>query len=172
MCGWAILSTSARRAEALFCSRGAPGGAAQCWNRRRRFWRCCTRWQRCIRHGRSCGCTQLAIGSIIPRLRSSRLMLALTHGRNYVCYSRPARKTKWARISTRMVTCRDRFSTRPAFPPEADVYLCGPNRFMADMKETPATRGGADSRRNLQRQRVDHSWRRRHRDACSAPAQG
>ena len=32
---------------------------------RRRFWRCCTRWRRPARRGRSCGCTRLAIGSTI-----------------------------------------------------------------------------------------------------------
>ena len=44
-----------------------------------------------------------------------RLMLALTHGRSYVCYSRPGSRDKWARILTRPVTCRNRSSTRPVF---------------------------------------------------------
>jgi hypothetical protein len=65
--GWAMLSTSARRAEASFCSR--ESGRWCCSVResgRRRFSRCCTRWPRRARHGRSCGYTLLAIGSIIP----------------------------------------------------------------------------------------------------------
>ena len=59
-------------------------------------------------------------------------------------------------------------------PREADVYLCGPNRFMADMKEASRNVGrssGADSRRNLQRQRVDDPRCRRSSDANSASAQ-
>jgi ferredoxin-NADP reductase len=40
-----------------------------------------------------------------------RLMLALTHGRSYVCYSRPDPHDKGARVTTRQVTCRDRSST-------------------------------------------------------------
>ena len=35
-------------------------------------------------------------------------------------------------------------------PREADVYLCGPTRFMADMKETLATRGVAPNRIHIE----------------------
>ncbi|KAA5610610.1 MOSC and FAD-binding oxidoreductase domain-containing protein [Rhodovastum atsumiense] len=64
-----------------------------------------------------------------------RLMPALAHGRSYVCYSRPG---------SRDVVGEDFDATghlsRSAFeelevPREADVYLCGPTRFMAEMKE-------------------------------------
>jgi hypothetical protein len=67
-----------------------------------------------------------------------RLMLALAHGRAYVCYSRPG--------------CEDFDATghlsRTVFdevgiPREADVYLCGPTRFMAEMKEALAAAGVA-----------------------------
>jgi ferredoxin-NADP reductase len=45
---------------------------------------------------------------------------------------------------------------KAGFPREADVYLCGPTRFIAEMKEALAALGMAlaDSRRNLRRQRV------------------
>jgi ferredoxin-NADP reductase len=105
-----------------------------------------------------------------PEVR--RLMLALTHGRNYVCYSRPGSQDKMGKDFDATGHLSRPVFNEAGVPAEADVYLCGPNRFMADMKETLATRGGADSCRNLQRQRVDDSWRRRHRDASSSPAQG
>jgi ferredoxin-NADP reductase len=42
-----------------------------------------------------------------------RLMLALTHGRSYVCYSKPGSRDEMGKDFA--VTCRDRSSTRPAF---------------------------------------------------------
>lgn len=65
-----------------------------------------------------------------------RLMRALTNGRSYVCYSRPNAIEKTGED----FNAKGRFS-RSVFdevglPREADVYLCGPNQFMADMKET------------------------------------
>ena len=75
-----------------------------------------------------------------------RLMLALKHGRSYVCYSRP---------SSRDIVGKDFDATghfsRSVFEdagvsPEADVYLCGPNRFMAEMKDALATLGVAPER--------------------------
>ena len=65
-CVWAILSTSARRAEASSCSR--ESGLWCCSapeSERRRSWPCSTRWQRSARRSRSCGYTQHAIGNII-----------------------------------------------------------------------------------------------------------
>jgi ferredoxin-NADP reductase/MOSC domain-containing protein YiiM/ferredoxin len=70
-----------------------------------------------------------------------RLMLALTNGRSYVCYSSPG-------LSDRMGEDFDATGhlSRSVFddvrvPREADVYLCGPTRFMAAMKEALAARG-------------------------------
>ena len=63
-----------------------------------------------------------------------------------VLQQRRARATGWARISTRPVTCRDRSSTQVGVPREADVYLCGPTRFMAEMKEALAAVGVAPER--------------------------
>ena len=65
----------------------------------------------------------------------SRLMLTLSRGRSYVCYSRPDSRD---RVGTGFDAAGH--LSRSVFhevglPPEADVYLCGPNRFMADMKE-------------------------------------
>jgi ferredoxin-NADP reductase/MOSC domain-containing protein YiiM/ferredoxin len=75
-----------------------------------------------------------------------RLMLALTHGRSYVCYSRPDSHDQAGqgfdaagRLSRSVFDAVD-------FPREADVYLCGPNRFMADMKEALGTLGVSPKR--------------------------
>ena len=72
-----------------------------------------------------------------------RLMAALAHGRSYVCYSRPG-------VHDRLGEDFDAAGhlSRPVFeaigmPPQADVYLCGPARFMAEMKETLAALGVA-----------------------------
>jgi ferredoxin-NADP reductase len=63
------------------------------------------------------------------------LMRALTSGRTYVCYTRPNPTDKMGED----FNATGRFS-RSVFdelrlPQEADVYLCGPTRFMADMRE-------------------------------------
>jgi ferredoxin-NADP reductase len=76
----------------------------------------------------------------------SRLMLTLAQGRSYVCYSRPdARDSVGKGFDAAGHLSRSIFDT-VGFPREADVYLCGPNRFMADMKETLASLGVAPER--------------------------
>jgi len=68
-------------------------------------------------------------------------MLALTHGRSYICYSRASsRDTVGKGFDAAGHLSRSVFD-EVGFPPEADVYVCGPNRFMADMKETLAALG-------------------------------
>jgi ferredoxin-NADP reductase len=67
-----------------------------------------------------------------------RLVLTLSHGRSYVCYSRPGSRDRMGEDFD-----ATGHLSRPVFdeigiPREADVYLCGPNRFMADMKEALA----------------------------------
>jgi len=67
-----------------------------------------------------------------------RLMPALTHGRLYVCYSRPGSHDKiGADFDAAGRLSRSVFD-EISFPREADVYLCGPVRFMADIKEALA----------------------------------
>jgi ferredoxin len=69
-----------------------------------------------------------------------RLMLALTHGASYVCYSRPGSRDKVGDFDAAGHLSRSVFD-KLGVPQEADVYLCGPTRFMADMKEALATLG-------------------------------
>jgi len=72
-----------------------------------------------------------------------RLSLSLTHGRSYVCYSRPGSGDKMGEDFDATGHLSRSVFDEIGVPREADVYLCGPTRFMADMKETLATLGVA-----------------------------
>ena len=75
-----------------------------------------------------------------------RLMLALTHGRSYVCYSRPGSRDRIGEDFDAAGHLSRSVFDAVGVPRDADVYLCGPNRFMADMKATLATFGVAPER--------------------------
>jgi MOSC domain-containing protein YiiM/ferredoxin-NADP reductase len=69
------------------------------------------------------------------------LMLALTHGRSYVCYSRPGARDKMGEDFDATGHLSRSVFEEVGVPREADVYLCGPTRFMAEMKEELANLG-------------------------------
>lgn len=75
-----------------------------------------------------------------------RLMLLLTHGRSYVCYSRPGSRDEVGDDFDAIGHLSRSVFDEAGVSLEADVYLCGPNRFMADMKEALATLGVAPER--------------------------
>ena len=75
-----------------------------------------------------------------------RLMPALTGGRSYVCYSRPGSDDKIGEDFDAAGHLSRSVFEEIGIPREADVYLCGPTRFMADMKETLADLGMARAR--------------------------
>jgi ferredoxin-NADP reductase/MOSC domain-containing protein YiiM len=75
-----------------------------------------------------------------------RLILALTYGRSYVCYSRPRSRDKMGQDFDATGHLSRSVFDEAGVPREADVYLCGPNRFMSDMKEALATLGVAPER--------------------------
>jgi ferredoxin-NADP reductase len=75
-----------------------------------------------------------------------RLMLALAHGRSYVCYSRPGSRDQMGKDFDAIGHLSRSVFDEAGVPRDADVYLCGPNRFMADMKEALATLGIAPER--------------------------
>jgi ferredoxin-NADP reductase len=75
-----------------------------------------------------------------------RLVLALTHGRSYVCYSRPGSRDRMGEDFDATGHLSRAVLDEVGVPREADVYLCGPTRFMADMKEALATLGVAPER--------------------------
>ncbi len=70
-----------------------------------------------------------------------RLMLALSHGRSYVCYSQPGSGEKAGQDFDATGHLSRSVFHQVGVPPEADVYLCGPARFMAEMKEALGATG-------------------------------
>ena len=76
----------------------------------------------------------------------SHLMGALTNGRSYVCYSRPGSHDQMGKDFDASGHLSQSVFDAAGVSREADVYLCGPNRFMADMKEVLATLGVSPDR--------------------------
>jgi ferredoxin-NADP reductase len=64
-----------------------------------------------------------------------RLVLALTHGRCYVCYSRPGSGDTMGEDFDAAGRLSRSVLDKVGVPRDAQAYLCGPGRFMADMKE-------------------------------------
>jgi ferredoxin-NADP reductase/MOSC domain-containing protein YiiM len=75
-----------------------------------------------------------------------RLMPALTHSRSYVCYTRPGSGDEMGEDFDATGRLSRSVFDQIGIPPEADVYLCGPTRFMADMKDALADLGVAQRR--------------------------
>jgi ferredoxin-NADP reductase/MOSC domain-containing protein YiiM len=69
------------------------------------------------------------------------LMRQLPHGRSYVCYSKPGSHDKTGEDFDASGHLSAAVLDEVGVPREADVYLCGPTRFMAGMKEALATLG-------------------------------
>jgi ferredoxin-NADP reductase/MOSC domain-containing protein YiiM len=79
-----------------------------------------------------------------------RLVLALARGRSYVCFSRPGSLDRIGQdfdVSGRL--SRSMFEAA-GVPGDADIYLCGPNRFMADMKEALSAFGVEPARIHIE----------------------
>jgi ferredoxin-NADP reductase/MOSC domain-containing protein YiiM len=69
------------------------------------------------------------------------LMLALPNARSYVCYSRPgSHDQKGEDFDATGHLSRSIFD-EVGLPREAEVYVCGPTRFMAEMREVLASLG-------------------------------
>jgi ferredoxin-NADP reductase len=68
-----------------------------------------------------------------------RLMRSLPHGRSYVCYSRPDPLDKIGEDFDATGHLSRSVFDQVGVPREADVYLCGPPRFMEDMKAALAS---------------------------------
>jgi ferredoxin-NADP reductase/MOSC domain-containing protein YiiM/ferredoxin len=75
-----------------------------------------------------------------------QLMLMFTNGRSYVCYSRPGSSDKPGEDFDRTGHLSQSVLEQIGIPLEADVYLCGPARFMADMKEALVSIGAPPER--------------------------
>jgi ferredoxin-NADP reductase len=79
-----------------------------------------------------------------------RLMLVLAHGRKYVCYSRPGSRDRMGEDFDATGHLSRSVLDEVGIPRDADVYLCGPARFMADMKEALAGSGVAPERVHIE----------------------
>src|SRR5260370_169213 len=66
--------------------------------------------------------------------------------RSYICYSRPGAHDKMGEDFDAAGHLSRSVFDKVGVPREADVYLCGPTRFMADMKEALTTLGVAPER--------------------------
>jgi ferredoxin len=78
------------------------------------------------------------------------LMLALSHGRSYVCYSAPGSRDKMGEDFDATGHLSRSVFNEVRLPRDADVYLCGPSRFMADMKAALAALGVAPERIHIE----------------------
>jgi ferredoxin-NADP reductase/MOSC domain-containing protein YiiM len=70
-----------------------------------------------------------------------RLMPGLVHGRSYVCYSRPGPGDRIGEDFDATGHLSQSVFDDVGIPQGADVYICGPVRFMADMKAALAAFG-------------------------------
>ena len=77
-------------------------------------------------------------------------MPALSRGRSYVCYSKPGSGDKIGEDFDATGHLSRSVLDEVAVPQDADIYICGPTRFMADMKEALATLGAALERIHLE----------------------
>ena len=74
------------------------------------------------------------------------LMAALPNGRSYICYSQPGAQDRMGEDFDARGHLSATVFSEISLPPEADVYLCGPDRFMADMKGALTSAGVARER--------------------------
>jgi ferredoxin-NADP reductase/MOSC domain-containing protein YiiM/ferredoxin len=74
------------------------------------------------------------------------LVHALAHGRSYVCYSRPDSSGRIGEDFDAAGHLSRTALDEAGVPREADFYLCGPTRFLADMKTALATLSVAPER--------------------------
>jgi ferredoxin len=73
-------------------------------------------------------------------------MLTLANARSYICHSRPDPQERLGEDFDVAGHLSRSILTGIGVPTDADVYLCGPNRFMADMKEALEAIGTAAQR--------------------------
>ena len=79
-----------------------------------------------------------------------RLLGALANGRSYVCYTRPDSVDKTGEDFNATGRFSQSVFDQLGLPRDADVYLCGPTLFMADMKQALATSGVSPERIHIE----------------------
>jgi len=81
---------------------------------------------------------------------AARLVRELAHGRSYVCYSQPKGSDQLGSSFDAIGHLSEAVFATAGVTRDAEVYLCGPNRFMADMKEMLARSGVAPERIHIE----------------------
>ncbi|MFZ1031757.1 MAG: MOSC and FAD-binding oxidoreductase domain-containing protein [Candidatus Acidiferrales bacterium] len=78
------------------------------------------------------------------------LMSALTNGRSYICFTKPDANDKTGEDFNATGRFSPSVLKELGLPRDADIYLCGPTQFMADMKEALTTLGVAPDRIHIE----------------------
>ena len=78
------------------------------------------------------------------------LIPALPHGRSYICYSRPDPHDRLGEDFDAAGRLSRPVLDKVGVPRDADIYLCGPAGFMAEMKAALASLGLAPERINVE----------------------
>jgi ferredoxin-NADP reductase len=79
-----------------------------------------------------------------------QLVRTLPNGRSYVCYSQPGSQDKIGEDFDARGHLSKSFLDEFQIPRDADVYICGPTHFMADMKDALAEKGVAQERIHIE----------------------
>ncbi|MGA7315825.1 MAG: MOSC and FAD-binding oxidoreductase domain-containing protein [Silvibacterium sp.] len=78
------------------------------------------------------------------------LMLALVHGRSYVCYSRPGSDEKIGKDFDATGHLSQSVFEEVGVPWDSDVYICGPNLFMTEMRVALLSLGVSSQRIHIE----------------------
>src|SRR5262249_17169239 len=79
-----------------------------------------------------------------------RLLLALPHGRGYVCYSRPGSADTMTKDFEATGHLSRSVFDAVGLPRDAEVYICGPTGFMGEMTKALAALGVAPERMQVE----------------------
>lgn len=79
-----------------------------------------------------------------------RLVLSLDHGHSFICFSQPDSNDRSGEDFDLAGHLSRATLDAAGLPRDADVYLCGPNRFMTDMQEILGTLGFPPQRIHLE----------------------
>jgi ferredoxin-NADP reductase len=77
-------------------------------------------------------------------------MLALVRGRSYLCYSRPGSDEKIGKDVDAIGHFSESVFEQVGVPRDSDVYICGPNLFMTEMRVALLSLGVSSERIHIE----------------------